>query len=129
MESREIKLTKATHKYGNLNIRTCGKDFFPPDVFGGSSKKAGLGKLITLRVVGLSEAIKTDIPTDKKSGHPRWMFRERAWTKKFVKLHNLKVGDTIVINRVATQRYVIKPNERLRISPMSGAQQEENVMN
>ena len=67
MESCVIKLTEATHKYGNLNIRPCGKGFFPSDVFGGSSKKAGLGTPITLSVEGLSEPIKTDIPTDKKT--------------------------------------------------------------
>jgi len=112
MESRVIELTAATHKYGNLNIRTCGKEFFPEDVFGGSSKKAGLGTPITLSVEGLPEPIKTDIPTDNKTEHPRWIFRERAWTKKFVKVHNLKAGDTIVINRVANQKYVITPNTK-----------------
>jgi hypothetical protein len=65
MESRTIKLTEATNKHGNLNIRVCGKDFFPPDVFGGSSKKDGLGTPITLSVKGLKEPIETDIPTDK----------------------------------------------------------------
>ncbi len=112
MESRVIKLTEATHKYGNLNIRNCGKDFFPPDVFGGSSKKAGLGTPITLRVEGLSESIVTDIPTDKKTKRPRWMFRERAWAKEFVKLHSLKEGDTIVISRIAPRKYLIIPNGR-----------------
>jgi len=112
MESRTIQLTEAAKKHGNLNIRACGKDFFPLDVFGGSSKKAGLGTSITLRVEGLPEPIKTDIPTDKKTEHPRWIFRERAWTKKFVKVHNLKAGDTIVINRVSNQKYVIKPNAK-----------------
>ena len=43
MESRVIKLTPAAHKHGNLNLSACGKDFFPPDVFGGPSKKAGIG--------------------------------------------------------------------------------------
>jgi len=112
MDYRIIQLTPAAQKYGNLNIRPCGKEFFPTDVFGGSSKKAGLGTPITLRVEGLPETIKTDIPTDKKTKHPRWMFRERAWAKKFVKLHNLKVGDTIVVNRIATRKYLIVPNGR-----------------
>lgn len=112
MESCIIKLTEAAHKYGNLNIRPCGKEFFPTDVFGGSSKKAGLGTPITLRVEGLPEPIKTDIPTDKKTEHPRWMFRERAWAKKFVKIHNLKVGNTIVVSRIAPRKYLITPNGR-----------------
>jgi len=110
MESRLIKLTDGDIKNDKINIRACGKDFFPPDVFGGSSKKAGLGTPITLRVEGLTEPIKTDIPTDKKTKHPRWMFRERAWAKEFVKLHNLKEGDTIVISRIAPRKYLIIPN-------------------
>ena len=110
MESCVIELTEAAHKYGNLNIRPCGKEFFPPDVFGGPSKKAGLGTPITLCVEGLPEPIKTDIPTCNKTHKPRWLFRERSWTKKFVKIHNLNTGDTILINRIAPHRYVIRPN-------------------
>ena len=110
MDSRVIKLTKAAHKHGNLNIRCCGKDFFPADAFGGSSKKAGLGAQIMLRVEGLPKPIKTDIPTDNKTGKPRWLFRERAWAKEFVKLNNLRDGDEIVINRISSYKYVVRPN-------------------
>ena len=39
MDSRIIQLTQAAHKEGNLNIRACGEDFFPPDVFGGAAKR------------------------------------------------------------------------------------------
>ena len=110
MESRVIKLTPAAHKYGNLNIRSCGKDFFPPDAFGGPSRKAGLGTPITLQVDGLPNPIQTDIPKDNKTGKPRWLFRERAWAKKFVKIHNLNTVDTIVITRIAPRKYLITPN-------------------
>ena len=109
MESRTIQLTEAANKHGNLNIRACGKDFSPPDVFGGSSKKAGLGTPITLHVEGLPEPIKTDIPTDKNTEHPRWIFRERAWTKKFVKVHNLKTDDTVRISRIDNRTYEVVP--------------------
>lgn len=112
MDSCVIQLTEAAYKYGNLNIRPCGREFFPPDVFGGPSRKAGVGTPIVLKVDGLPNPIETDIPTDKKTKHPRWMFRERAWVKKFVKLNNLRAGDKIVINRIAPHRYVIKPNGR-----------------
>jgi DNA modification methylase len=121
MESCVIQLTPAAHKYGNLNIRPCGKGFFPPDVFGAPSKKAGIGVSVILQVDGLPNPIETDIPTDKKSGCPRWLFRERAWVKKFVKLHNLQPGDEIVINRIASQTYVITPNGRK--SPFIGFRQ------
>jgi hypothetical protein len=70
MESRVIQLTSAAHKHGNLNIRSCGKDFFPPDAFGGSSVAKGLGNPITVKVEGFSEPIETDIPTDSKTGKP-----------------------------------------------------------
>ena len=110
MESCVIKLTEATHKYGNLNIRPCGKGFFPSEVFGGPSKKAGLGTPITLRVEGLPEHIKTDIPTDKKTKHPRWIFRERAWVKKFISSNNLVPGDTITITRLDKSTYDIAPD-------------------
>ena len=109
MESRTIQLTKAAHKYGNLNICSCGKEFFPEDVFGSSSKKAGLGTPITLRVEGLPEPIKTDIPTDKKTEHPRWIFRERTWVKKFIQNNNLAVGDKLFIIRTGPFEYRISP--------------------
>jgi DNA modification methylase len=110
MDSRVIQLTATVHKYGNLNIRSCGKEFFPPDVFGGSSKKAGLGKPITLQVEGLPNPIKTDIPTERKTGKPRWIFRKRAWAKKFVEFNNLKSGDSILLIRNALRKYFLKPN-------------------
>ncbi|MHC4539285.1 MAG: hypothetical protein ACYTEK_11490 [Planctomycetota bacterium] len=67
MESHIIELTTAAYKHGNLNIAACGKDFFPPDVFGGSSRAKGLGVPIHLRVKGVPEPIETDIPTDLRA--------------------------------------------------------------
>ena len=40
------------------------------------------------------------------------MFRDRAWAKKFVRIHNLKDGDTIVVSRIAPRKYLITPNGR-----------------
>jgi len=108
MESRVIQLTSAAHKHGNLNLSACGKEFFPPDVFGGSTEKQK-GHEITIIAEGLLEPVKTDIPTEK-NGRIRWMFRQRSWAKKFVKTHNLNANDTVTINRIAPHRYVIKPN-------------------
>jgi len=112
MESRTIQLTEAAHKYGNLNISSCGKEFFPPDVFGGSSKKVKLGTPITLRVEGMSESINTDIPTDKNSKRPRWMFRKRKWVKDFVRCHRLHANDSVIIERLAKRIYEIKPRNK-----------------
>lgn len=110
MESHIIHLTSAALKYGNLNIRSCGKDFFPSDAFGNSSRSKGIGTPITLKIEGLGEPVKTDIPTDKSTGRPRWIFRERKWLKEFVGRHNLKTNDLITISREDNRIYTISPN-------------------
>ncbi len=109
MESRVIQLTPAAKKYGNLNLSACGRDFFPPDVFGGPSIKAGIGIPITLKVDGLSNPIETDIPKDK-TGKPRWIFRERKWVKDFVRFHKLRPDDTVTICRLDKTTYEVSPN-------------------
>jgi len=109
MESRVIQLTPAAHKYGNLNIRPCGKDFFPSDTFGGPSKKASLGVPITLKVDGLPNPIQTDIPKDT-TGKPRWIFRKRKWVKDFVRYHKLHPSDSLIIERLDKRTYKIMPN-------------------
>jgi len=119
MDSHVIQLTLAAHKYGNLNIRLCGIDFFPPDVFGGSSRKAGLGVPITLKVDGLPNPIKTDIPTDRITRKPRWIFRERSWVKTFVRANELAPGDTVTIERIDDRTYFIKTHRKpIPLEPM-----------
>ena len=104
MESRVIQLTPAAHKHGNLCLRHCGEGFFPKDSFGESSAKKGRGTPVALKIYGLETTISTDIPRDKK------IFRHRGWVKKFLKVNNLNVNDTIVINRIASRKYLITPN-------------------
>ena len=77
MESRTITITSAAHKHGNLNIRPCGKEFFPSDAFGSSCRGSSESIPITVIAKGLNTPIRTDIPTDKATGKPRWIFRER----------------------------------------------------
>lgn len=109
MESCVIQLTNAAHKHGNLNIRPCGTDFFPPNVFGSSSEKNELGVPIVLLVKGLSNPVETDIPKDKKTGKPRWFFRKRKWVKDFVRCHKLHANDRIIIKRLSKRMYEIEP--------------------
>ncbi|MBN1795427.1 MAG: hypothetical protein JW804_02025 [Sedimentisphaerales bacterium] len=110
MESRIIEITSAAHKYGNLNLRSCGKGFFPADAFGASSVTKGTGKPITLQVEGLKDVIKTDIPTDNKTNKPRWIFRNRSWVKQFIEIHEIAPGQKITINRVQKRTYEIIPH-------------------
>ncbi len=113
MESRIIEITPAAHKHGNLNIRPCGMDFFPDGILGGSNRTK-IGTQILIKAKGLPETIRTDIPTDSKTGRPRWLFRERAWLRHFVNMHNLVPGDGIVIRRVDNLTYTILPIKNKR---------------
>jgi DNA adenine methylase len=110
MDSCKIQLTEAALRHGNLNIRCCGKDFFPQNVFGASSKKRGLGVPITLHVEGLPNPIESDIPTDNRTCKPKWIFRKRRWVKDFVKFHKLRSGDSITIFRTDKSTYKVTPN-------------------
>jgi len=112
MDTCVINLTESAFKYGNLNLRACGNDFFPPDAFGGPNKKAGLGVQVTLEAQGLPNPISTDIPTDRVTGRPRWMFRERKWLKEFVRCHNLAVGNKVVLYRLNKGAYTLSAHTR-----------------
>src|SRR5438105_12497482 len=91
LDSRTLELTGSAVAHGRINIRACGRDFFPASAFGASSRSKGRGTNLCLRVKGLGTPILTDIPTDA-SGQPRWFFRERAWVKAFVRTHGLGPG-------------------------------------
>lgn len=108
MESRVIKLTAGAIKNNKLNIWACGPDFFPEDVIGGCTE-ANLGNQINIIADGLLNPIKTDIPSDKKTGKPRWIFRKRSWVKEFVRYHNLKPDDTVMIRRIDNRTYEVVP--------------------
>lgn len=109
MESRTIQLTPADIRNRKLNVKACGLDFFPPGILGGSTK-ANPGTQIIIRADGLPKPIKTDIPTDKTTGKPRWFFRERTWVEKFISCHGLNAGDTITINRIDEKTYNVYPD-------------------
>ncbi|HEG43830.1 MAG TPA: DNA (cytosine-5-)-methyltransferase [Phycisphaerales bacterium] len=113
-DTRVIELTPAAKKHGNLYITTCGPDFFPKEAIGSHSREKGLGKLLTLHVAGLANPVKTDIPTDKKTGKPRRIFRERRWFKDFVQIHKLHSGDRVTIQRINKNRYSIFPSNAKR---------------
>jgi hypothetical protein len=113
MESCTIKITSAAQKHGNLNLSRCGKDFFPKDTVGSSSRKKGVGIPIIIKAEGLLQPIKTDIPSDNKSGKPRGFFRDRAWVKNFVKINKLNSGDKITVCHITPRKYSITTNYEL----------------
>ncbi len=110
MESRTLVLTAAGRKYGNLNLRACGKDFFPDDVYGAPSKKERRGTPITVEFEGLSQSVETDIPTDRRGGRARWLLRARSHVKRFILHHDLKTGDPVIMSRLDTRKYRVSAN-------------------
>jgi len=111
MDSRVIQLTPAAKKYGNLNIRPCGLEFFPKGILGGPTKNKQ-GTQITIKAYGLPKPVKTDIPTDNKTKRPRWLFRERSWVKNFVRTNSLIPGDTVTVCRISKRTYELIPQKR-----------------
>jgi len=114
MESRTIQLTSAAHRYGNLNIHPCGEDFFPKNIFGPASREEGIHAQIALKADGFPDPILTDIPRDKHSQRPRWMFRDRKWFKAFIRQHRLSPGDMVTIYRVDEHNYFVTPTTRVK---------------
>jgi DNA (cytosine-5)-methyltransferase 1 len=112
MESAVIELTKSAIREHRLDIRDCGRDFFPSDAFGSSSKRGSQGVPIALLAKGLSEPIKTDIPSDNRSGRRRWFFRERGHIGDFMHANGLIHGDQVVIRRVRNRTYELIPHKR-----------------
>jgi adenine-specific DNA-methyltransferase len=109
MDSRVIEVTAAAHRHGNLNIRSCGEDFFPKGIFGPASRREGVHDQIVLKVDGFPDPILTDIPRDKDSQRPRWILRERSWFKAFVRQHRLSPGDAVTMFRIDEHNYFLTP--------------------
>jgi len=114
MDSRIIEITAAAHRHGNLNVRTCGEGFFPKDIFGPPSRRERIHAQILLKVDGFTDPILTDIPRDKDSHRPRWIFRERSWFKAFVRQHQLSPGDKVTIYHVDEHNYFVTPTARVQ---------------
>ena len=71
-----------------------------------------------LDVEGLPDPILTDIPTDAATGKPRRFFRKRGWVREFFQKHAIKPGDTVSLERVASNHY--------RVAPFDAKEQRES---
>ena len=108
MEARRITITSAALARGALNVRRCGREFFPESTF---CRPDETGTSIQLHAVGIREPIDTDLPTDR-SGRPRWTFRSRRWFREFAARHDLTAGDEIQITRLSNTQYRVSPDFR-----------------
>jgi DNA (cytosine-5)-methyltransferase 1 len=108
MDARRIVLTSSALAHGRLNLRACGRGFFPEESYGKPSRADGVGESLRLQVEGFPEIVETDLPTDR-AGRVRWFFRARGWVKEFVRAHHLSAGDTILLTRIGARDYRIGP--------------------
>jgi len=88
-------------------------DFFPPDCVGASRKSAnGHSKPIEIRLDGLNTTVETDIGTEAGTGKPRRMFRGRKWVRQFFEHHQIRNGDVLALEKVASRCYRLYPFEQ-----------------
>lgn len=82
-------------------------DFFPKESIGGSNKQQIASHLLSVKF-GDSLPVTTDIAGDKK------MFRCRGAMGDFLKTHNMKAGDAVIITKVDAFTFQV---EKARILP------------
>lgn len=91
---------------GNLNndhlYLTSIMELFPAASVGGSSEADQAPQLLEVHS-GSGTPVITDIAGDKK------IFRKRAWVGEFFATHQLKVGDSIIVERTGAFRYHVYP--------------------
>ncbi len=84
----------------NYLLLTELRAMFPHDVIGGPNKNEAAAK--TVRVVWGGEPVDTDLAPDGQ-------FRSRGWVGEFFRLHQLRVGDRVVVERVAPYVFHVYP--------------------
>ncbi|MBP1144022.1 hypothetical protein JOE33_000945 [Pseudomonas sp. PvP027] len=91
---------------GNLNndhlYLTSIMGLFPAASVGGSSEANRASQLLEVHS-GSGAPVLTDIADDKK------IFRKRAWVREFFATHELKVGDSVVVERTGTLGHHVYP--------------------
>lgn len=109
---RLVCLTKTDVARGTLSLRG-NLDFFPA-VGCRSIKTARPRRMpgeILLDVMGLPDAIVTEIAVDQDSARPKAHFRDQTWIREFFRRHRLSAGDTVAIELVAEGRFRVSPFE------------------
>ena len=100
-----VKLTAANFRNQSLYLADIIQ-MFPESAVGGSSRHSQAYKLVEIHYGG-DKAELTDLAGDKKQ------FRKRKWIGAFLKMHKLKRGNNVVIERTGSNRYHIYPQREL----------------
>ena len=101
MDYVEIELTQGNINNSHLYLSSVA-DFFPDSAFGGPNDSMVASLLLEIHN-GVSEPVKTDIAEDKK------IFRKRTWVREFFETHQLKAGDSVIIQKTGANRYHVYP--------------------
>lgn len=109
-KKRLVSLTKGNLSHNHIYI-SGHHDFFPKECYGNPNESDGVGKELTLDVVGLDQKVLTDISVNGSNGKPRNFFRRRSWVGRFFRKHDLGEGDVIAIERLSRFNYRIYPFE------------------
>lgn len=96
-----IELTQGNLNNDHLYLKAI-MQLFPASSVGGSSAADRAPQLLEIHS-GICDPVFTDIAGDKK------IFRSRAWIGDFFAVHQLKAGDSVVIERTGAHRYHVYP--------------------
>lgn len=96
-----IELTQGNLNNDHLYLASI-MELFPSASVGGSSDAERASQFLEIHS-GIGEPVVTDIAGDKK------IFRKRAWVGEFFATHQLKAGDSVVIERTGQHRYHVYP--------------------
>lgn len=96
-----IELTQGNLNNDHLYLNSI-MGLFPVTSIGGSSEAECASQRLVVHT-GIGEPVVTDIAGDKK------IFRKRAWVGEFFAAHQLKAGDSVVVERTGPHRYHVYP--------------------
>lgn len=104
---REVRITKGGLRNGYISLSAI-KDFFPPRSVGGSKKTSLAPELLTLIFKCCS--FRSDI-----AGGEKWIIRNRSRSgmRGFFALTKAKVGDIVILEKLADYVYALRLKPRI----------------
>ena len=103
---RVVKIGRLTITKGVIDLRCCGKRFFPRAVRNALPKANGKG--LQLFPEGFPKPIETTL-VGGTGGRSQITFRSRSWVREFVSKYDMHEGEKVCIARVSPTDYQITP--------------------
>ncbi len=101
MQYVKIELTQGNINNDHLYLSSI-IEFFPANSVGGANIESQADTLLEVHS-GIKEPVLTDIAGDKR------IFRKRSWVKDFFKAHDLRAGDSVIIEHTGNNQYHVYP--------------------